>query len=158
MTPQDRVSELDLDARKNFIQQYQPDAKRLVRYIAWLEEKRKGSVMNRYAGEGAERASFHFPIYDSTLMSFVKEAKETRFITRNYQYVYNRNRIKDEKQEKEAVQKATLKDIEIMSGIFSKYVLGGMTKGFLWAQGVENGIFLEVLYKLRELMGINEQQ
>ena len=31
-----------------------------------------------------------------------------------------------------------------------------MTKSVLWMQGVENGIFVEVLYKLREILEINE--
>ena len=56
------------------------------------------------------------------------------------------------------IRKATLRDLEILSGILSRYVLGGMTKSVLWAQGVENGVFLEILYKLRELLEINGQQ
>lgn len=155
MVLQDQTQELDIDTRKNLIQKYQPDAKLLVRYISWLEEKRSSNVMNSYTGEGVEKTTFTFPVYDSTLLSFVKTAKGTQFITRNYQYVYNRNRIKNVAQEKKIIQSATLRDIELLSGIFSKYVLGGMTKGVLWAQAVENGVFLEVLYKLRELLEIN---
>ena len=153
---QDGTKELDLDARKNLIRQYQPDAKRLVRYISWFETKRGNDVMKNYEGNGGQGAAFTFPVYDSTLLSFFKVARETQFITRNYQYVYNRNRIKDIEQEKRAVKSATLREIGVLSGILSKYVLGGMTKSALWAQGVESGIFLEVLYKLREILEIND--
>ncbi len=110
--------------------------------------------MNSYAGEGVEKTSFTFPVYDATLLRFVKTAKGTVFITRNYQYVYSRNRIKGAEQEKKAVKSAELQNMELLSGIFSRYVLGGMTKGVLWAEAVENGIFLEVLYRLRELLEI----
>ena len=153
---QDGKRELDIDTRKNLIRQYQPDAKRLVRYISWLETKRGGDVMKSFEGDGVEKTAFTFPVYDSTLLSFIKTARETQFITRNYQYVYNRNRIKNTEQEKKAVRNASLRDIGLLSGILSRYVLGGMTKSVLWMQGVENGIFVEVLYKLREILEINE--
>lgn len=153
---QDGEKELDIDTRKNLIKQYQPDAKRLVRYISWLETKRGGDVMQSFEGEGVEKTAFTFPVYDSTLLSFIKTARETKFITRNYQYVYNRNRIRNGEQEKKMVRGASLRDIGLLSGILSRYVLGGMTKSVLWAQGVESGIFLEVLYRLRDLLEINE--
>lgn len=152
----DGTKELDMDARRNLIKQYQPDAKRLVRYISWLETKRSGGVMKSFEGEGVEKTAFTFPVYDSTLLSFIKTARETQFVTRNYQYVYTRNRIKNAEQEKKVIAGATLRDIGLLSGIFSRYVLGGMTKSVLWAQGVESGIFLEVLYRLREILEINE--
>ncbi len=153
---QDEAKELDIDTRKNLIKQYQPDAKRLVRYISWLEMKRGGDVMQSFEGEGVEKTAFTFPVYDSTLLGFVKAARETQFITRNYQYVYSRHRIRNAEQEKKLVKEASLRDIDLLSGILSKYVLGGMTKSVLWAQGVESGIFLEVLYRLRDLLEINE--
>lgn len=155
MVIQEKMKELDIDTRKKLIEEYQPDARLLVRYISWLEQKRGSDVMNSYEGEGVQKTSFTFPVYDSTLLNFVNTAKKTRFITRNYQYVYSRNRIKTSEQEKAIVRNATLRDMEILSGVLSKYVLGGMTKSVLWAQGVESGIFLEVLYKLRELLGVN---
>ncbi len=154
MLIQDNPHEADIDLRKNIIQQYQPDAKLLVRYIPWLEQKRGGKVMNSYEGEGVEKTSFTFPVYDSTLLAFVKTARGTGFMNRNYQYVYNRNRIRGVKQEIKAVREATLRDMELLSGILSRYVLGGMTKSILWPEAVENGVYLEVLYKLRELLQV----
>lgn len=158
MIIEDKTQELDVDTRKNLIQQYQPDARLLVRYISWLEQKGGGGVMNSYEGEGVEKTTFTFPVYDPVLLSFVKTAKTTRFMIRNYQYVYNRNRIKTPEQEKKIIRNASLRDMELLSGILSRYVLGGMTKGILWAQGVENGVFLEVLYKLQELLEIKGKQ
>ena len=156
MNIEDRTKELDINTRRNLIKQYQPDARRLARYISWLETKRGSDVMDSYKGEGVRKTAFTFPVYDATLLSFVKTARETRFVTRNHQYVYSRRRIKDTEQEKMELKNATLRDMELISGIFSRYILGGMTKSVLWAQGVENGIFLEVLYRLREILEIND--
>lgn len=156
MNIEDRTKELDINTRRNLIKQYQPDARRLARYISWLETKRGSDVMDSYKGEGVRKTAFTFPVYDATLLSFVKTARETQFVTRNYQYVYSRRRIKDTEQEKMELKNATLRDMELISGIFSRYILGGMTKSVLWAQGVENGIFLEVLYRLREILEIND--
>lgn len=151
------MEELDIDVRKNLIHKYRPDAKLLVRYISWLEEKRGSSVMSRYEGEGSEKTDFAVPVYDSTLLSFVKTAQKTQFMTKNYQYVYNRKRIRNAKQEIKLIKGASLRDIEMLSGILSRYVSGGMTKSVLWSQAVENGVFLEILYKLRELMETDRQ-
>ena len=156
MNIEDRTKELDINTRRNLIKQYQPDARRLARYISWLETKRGSDVMDSYKGEGVRKTAFTFPVYDATLLSFVKTARETRSVTRNYQNVYSRRRIKDTEQEKMELKNATLRDMELISGIFSRYILGGMTKSVLWAQGVENGIFLEVLYRLREILEIND--
>ena len=34
------------------------------------------------------------------------------------------------------------------------YVLGGMTKGMLWSEAVENGTFLKCLQKLKEVLNV----
>lgn len=147
--------DLDIDLRKNIIRRYRPDAELLASYIPWLEDKRGGSVMESYEGDGVEKTSFTFPVYDAALLGFIQTARKTCFMDRNYPYVYNRKRIRNAKQEQALIQNATLRDMETLSGILSKYVLGGMTKSSLWAQGVENGVFLELLRKLKELMEIH---
>ena len=85
MIIQDNPQEPDRNTRKNLIQRYRPDAERLVPYISWLEGKRGSRVMNSYEGEGVQKTSFTFPVYDATLLHFVKTAQETVFLTRNYQ-------------------------------------------------------------------------
>ena len=46
------------------------------------------------------------------------------------------------------------KDIELIYAIMAKYVLGGMTKGMLWSEAVENGTFLKCLQKLKEVLNV----
>ena len=49
------------------------------------------------------------------------------------------------------IENVTIKNVEILIGILSKYICGGMTKGWLWSQAVEEGIFLAILLKFKEL-------
>ena len=39
----------------------------------------------------------------------------------------------------------------------AKYVLGGMIRGNLWTDAIENGIFLEALLKIRELLEVHDR-
>ncbi len=144
--------DLELDVRRKIIMEYRPDVEKLMPYLSWMEERRGKAAMSSYEGEGAEKTSFTFPVYDSTLLGFIKTAQKTKFMNRNYQYVYSRRRIRTVKQEIDAIQNTTLRDMEVLSGIFSHYVMGGMTKGTLWSEAVENGVFAELLRKMRELV------
>ena len=43
----------------------------------------------------------------------------------------------------------------MLGDILSKYVLKGDVKGAIWAEGVQNGVYLALLLKLKELMEIS---
>ena len=85
-------------------------------------------------------------------MGLVKTAQQTGLMDRNYKYIYSRNRIRSEVDEHNVIAKATLKDLGVLCGILSHYVLGGMTKGSLWPEGVTNGVLLALLCKLKQLV------
>lgn len=131
---------------------YRPDVEMLVRYIPWLESKTGTNVSNMYKGEGIEEHSMSFPIYDSTLMSLVQDARRTNLLDRNYAYIYSRNRIKSAADEQKLISTATIREMDMLKGILSKYILGGMTKGRLWTEGVSNGSILKVLLKMKEIV------
>lgn len=138
--------------RQQMINEYRGEVEKYLKYIPWLQEKAGARVSSIYKGEGITAHSVAFPVYDATLMNFVKEMSKSKFMDKNYPYVYSRNWIRSIEDEKRMIQKATIRDIGILSGILSKYVLGGMTKGTLWSKAVEEGIFLEVLLKLKEVV------
>ena len=46
---------------------------------------------------------------------------------------------------------AEIRDMEDLAGILSKYILTGMTKGTVWAEGVANGVLYNVIWKMDEL-------
>lgn len=131
---------------------YKQDAIKLFRYLTWLESKSGQSACSMYGGEGIATNSVSFPVYDGTLLNFVKEAEKTCFMERNYLYVYSRNSLKNSKDELRLIEKATIRDMDKMAGILSYYVMGGRTKASRWSEGVSNGVYLALLNKMKELI------
>ena len=85
-------------------------------------------------------------------MSFIKEAKNTGLMNRNYVYTYSRNHLRTVQDEQSFIDKATIRNMRELSDILSKYVLLGMTKSVVWREGVENRIFLNVITKMKDLV------
>lgn len=139
----------DIKGTEEIINTYREDVAKLSRYIPWLETKSGSDVVSSYR---AEQSTFSFPVYDGTLMSFVKEAQATKLMNRNYRYTYSRNHIKAAKDELGIIRTASIKEFGVLCDILSKYVLGGMTRAQVWREGIENRIFLEALVKLKELI------
>lgn len=131
---------------------YRPDVERLVKYIPWLESKAGTNISSIYRGEGIAEHSLAFPVYDGTLMGLVQDARRTALLDRNYAYVYSRNRIKTVAEEQRLIERATIRDMDALKGVLSKYILGGMTKGSVWSEGVANGSVLKVLLKMKEIL------
>ena len=142
----------DLDNRRKIIEQYKPDVQLLIRYIPWLEQKKDEQVVKEYGRE--EETVLTFPVYDSTLLALVKTAQKTCFMNRNYRYIYTRYGIHSVAKEIELIEHATLREMDLLGGILSRYVMSGMTKGSVWPEAVQNGVFLALLKKLQELVDI----
>lgn len=131
---------------------YRTDVELLIKYLPWLEVKAGDNISSMYSGEGIEENSMSFPIYDSTLLSMVQDIKKTNLLDRNYAYIYSRNHIKNATDEQKLIEKATIREIDILKGILSKYILGGMTKGRIWTEGIKNGSILKVVLKMKEII------
>jgi hypothetical protein len=84
------------------------------------------------------------------LLGFVKEVQRTNLLDRNYRYIYSRNRIVTQKDELRAISNSDITRMDILKGILSKYVMGGMTKGRMWTEAVQNRIFLNIVRKMKE--------
>ena len=137
---------------------YRSDIEKLIAYLPWLEEKSgKSKVSDIYNGDGLDEHSISFPVYEGTLLRFVKDAENTQFMDRNYVYVISRNRLKSAEEEVEFVKKQTMLKMDNIGGILSKYVMGGRTKARLWSEAVDKGVFLAVVTRLKELyeIGLN---
>lgn len=137
---------------------YKSDVGRLTSFIPWLESHKGDQTAEIYKGGGLEETSITFPVYDSTLMSFVKTAQASTLMNRNYMYVYSRNRIRSVKDERRFIQRATIKEMGDLWAILSRYILKGMTKATLWSEGVKNGIFLELVLKMKEILSFWDKQ
>ncbi len=142
----------DIEYRRQIVSTYKPDVEKLIRYLPWLEEKAAAGsgVAEMFGDNGIREHSITFPVYDSTLMSFIKEVQRTELLDRNYPYIYSRHRIRTLQDELRAISRADIKEMDVLKGILSKYVLGGMTKGRLWTEAVTNRIFLNVIRRMKE--------
>ena len=135
---------------EDIVSRYRPELDKIVPYLNWLKDNASNEVAQSY--NNSELKSMPFPIYDATLLSFVKAAQNTALIDRNYVYVYSRHRISSAKDELTLIQDAQITDIDDLAGILSKYILTGMTKGTVWAEGVRNGVLYNVVKKMDELV------
>ncbi len=140
--------------RQEIIRKYRSAMGDLFRYIPWLEEKVGTKTVHNYDGDNRPDKSVPVPVYDSTLLSFVKEMQKTGLVNRNYVYVYSHYGVKDIEDELRVIEKAKLSEIDAVLGIMGKYVIGGMTRGALWSEGVQNGIFLCGLKQIKALLDI----
>lgn len=138
---------------------YRPDVERLMKYILWLETKvGTNTASSIYSGQGIAQRSITFPVYDSALMGLVQEARKTNLLDRNYAYVYTRNKIRSVREEQAYIEKATIRQMDGLRGILSKYILGGLTKGTVWTEGVANGSILKTLVKMKEILDYWERR
>ena len=142
----------DVEYIKELIAQYRADIAPLLKYLPWLREATFASTVTMYRGQDAGEGTLSFPVYDSTLMSFIKVATDSPLMDRNYPYVYTRKRITNPEQERDIIVACDYKSWDVLKGIFSRYVLGGRTKGMLWSQGVSEQIFCLVLEKMEEIV------
>lgn len=140
----------DIEYRRRVVSDYRPDVERLVRYLPWLEEKAGRTVSENFEGSGIGEHSIPFPVYDSTLLGFIKEVQQTKLLDRNYVYIYSRHKIRTAEDEFKAISRADITQMDVLKGILSKYVMGGMTKGRMWTDAVQNRIFLKVVQKMKE--------
>lgn len=143
-------------SREEIILLYQDDTMKLLKYVSWLEKMTGQNTSDFYKGEGLEETSMAVPVYDSTLLSFVREAKNTEFMNRNYVYTFSQYRLQTPKDELAMIESCTLQDVKILGDILSKYVLKGEVRGAYWSEGVKSGVFLALLRKLKELLEIRK--
>lgn len=140
--------------REQIIEEYRDDVVKLIKYLPWLSKKSGKDVSTMYTGD-EEKPLIPIPVYDSTLLAFIKDAEKTKFVDRNYPYVYSRNNIKSHDDELRLIRSAKITDLKILKGILSKYILGGRTKAALWSEGVEAGIYVALLDSLNRLFFSN---
>lgn len=146
--------EIENTYRQELIKKYRRAVGNIFRYLPWLEEKSGNNMVRHYQGNNMPKKSIVIPVYDSTLLGFVKDMNATGLMDRNYVYTFSRNRIRTEQDELGMISRAELKNIEVIFDIMAKYVLGGMTKAVLWPKGVENGVFYSGVKRLKEILEV----
>lgn len=149
--------EQDLEYRRSLMESYKKKIEPLFRYVTWLEAKQGQKVSSTYTGDDKGNRTMAFPVYDSTLLGFVKEVQRSGLTDRNYVYQYRHYRMETPAEELAEINNVTIKNVELLTGVLSKYVCEGMTKGRMWSLAVEEGIFLAILLKFKELFDLWDQ-
>ncbi|HAL02135.1 MAG TPA: hypothetical protein DCP07_02150 [Lachnospiraceae bacterium] len=132
------------------VNKYKEDVVKLCKYLNYLEVKQGEKMYRNY--ENQETPTMKFPVYDSTLLSFIKVAQTTKFINKNYVYTLSRKKLKTPEDEIKFIKSAQIMDMQALGDILSKYVLKGMTKGTLWSEGVSSGVFYYLVKQMKELI------
>lgn len=131
---------------------YRGDIEALMKYLPWLESKNKKNLSSTYTPREGGENSLRVPVYDSTLLAFIKTAQKTQFIDRNYVYLYHRKRLNTAADELKLIKGTQMMEIENLGAILSKYVLQGMSKSTVWNEGISNGVFYAIVSKMKELL------
>ena len=134
------------------IQKYQKDVEILAKYLSWLENNTGQKLSSNYEPEESQGRSLKVPVYDATLLNFIKTAQKTSFMNRNYVYTYSRKRLKNAQDELALIEATQIMDMQVLGDILSYYVMKGMTKSTVWTDGMQNGVLYHVVKKMKELI------
>lgn len=136
------------------IDKYRSDIERLVRYLPWLESKNRQDISSSYLpdAENASANAFHVPVYDSTLLSFIRTIQETKFLDRNYIYIYRQKKIHTPADELKMIEETQIMEIENLGAVLSNYAIRGMAKSTVWNEGVSNGVFFATVSRMKRLL------
>jgi len=144
--------EQNAEYRQQLIAQYKENSMPLLKYLPWFTQNSGKAASSVYSTEDSGEQTLSFPVYNGTVMSFVKEAAKNPMMDKNYRYVYSRNHITTHADELRLIKQADWKQWNVLMGILSYYVLGGRTKGVLWNEAVKEDIFLCVLQRMKEII------
>lgn len=136
---------------REIVDEYKDIVMELSKYIGWLESKMGQSTMSNFVPQNTG-ITLSIPRYDTMLINLVRTLEGSGRMNRNYPYVYRNNRIYNVEDEISMIHRATINDMEILFGILSKYIITGRVKARVWNEGVENGVYLECISKLKELI------
>lgn len=150
--------EQDAGMHEKIIREYHEAAEPLFRYWPWLEQHAGETGVKLFTEQGIAEHSLSFPVYDPTLMEFIRDAGQSSLMDRNYPYVYSRNGLRDHADERALISKAGAKDWDQLRGILSRYVLGGRVKAELWSEGVKACTYLLVLKRMKQIAEELEQE
>ena len=137
--------------REKIIKEYHDSVEPLLAYLPWLEQHSGETMRALYGEQGISEHSLSFPVYDATLLRFVKEVGKGSLMDRNYRYVYSRNHLTSHEDEMALIEKTSWRSWDQLKGILSWYVLGGRVKASLWSEGVKANIYLCVLRKMKAI-------
>lgn len=147
----DNNSKEELTQGQEYCLKYREEIMKLMKYVPWLESVSGNDVAKNYDGS-LGKSDVSFPVYDATLMTFVKELQKSIFMDKNYPYAYTKRHIRTPEDEVRCIEKATINDVDLFKGVLTKYTMEGMRKSTRWAEAVERQLYLKVINKMYEIL------
>lgn len=145
------TSNEEITAGQAYCLEYREEIMKLMKYVPWLESVGSDDVAKKYDGS-LGKSDISFPVYDSTLMTFVKELQKSVFMDKNYPYAYTRRHIRTPEDEVRCIENAGINDMDLFKGVLTKYTMEGMRKANMWAEAVERKLYLKVINKMYEIL------
>lgn len=142
---------MEKDLKEQVRSEYREEVEKYIKYIPWLQQRAGAKALSIYNGEGIGEHSVRFPVYDGATLNFVKELSNSKFMDRNYPYVYSRNRIRtvqDEKDDQEGGDKGYGDSLRYPFQICT----GRNDKRSFMGSGSRGRHFLEILLRMKEIM------
>jgi len=149
----EKASEKDKAYQLSLIAKYREPLEPYFRYMPWFLERKNKNLEKFYDGDEIS-GTFSFPVYESTLLNFVQGIQTTGLIDRNYPYLYSKYGLHSTDEELALIERCGLAEVADILAVVSKYVLGGMTKGRMWNEAVEYGIFYHALARIRDILNV----
>lgn len=145
------MADVTENSPQDIVNRYRGMVETLSKYLKWFKENDSRAVDQNYNGSNMD-STIIFPVYDSTVLSFVKDAQASGLMDRNYVYLYSRKNLKTWKDELEYISNVDIMHLDDINRIISKYVLGGQVKAGMWSEAVQHGIFEHAVRKMQELI------
>ncbi|MBP5564120.1 MAG: hypothetical protein J6X45_00170 [Lachnospiraceae bacterium] len=143
--------ESEKKSTKEIVDEYKDCVTEIAKYLPWLESKKDADMVSQYK-PGDSDGTLAIPVFDPTLLQFIKLLEKSGRMDKNYDYVYKRYRIYSEEDEISLIHRAQITDMGMLFAVLSKYVIRGRTKSEFWKKGVSNGAFCEAVKKMKELI------
>lgn len=145
------MADVTENSPQDIVNRYRGMVETLSKYLRWFKENENKAVDQSYSGSNMDK-TMPFPVYDSTVLSFVKDAQATGLMDRNYVYLYSRKNLQTWKDELEYIANADIMQLDDVNRILSKYVLGGQVKAGMWSEAVQRGIFEHAVSRMKEVI------
>ncbi|HBW37723.1 DUF6508 domain-containing protein [Desulfosporosinus sp. BICA1-9] len=124
---------------------------KLLEYISYFEDESLDLYMSHRPSETNDGVlEMDYPIYDEKLHSFIKDVYDSDLLINNYFDYLEKNQI-DTGKINIYIAEA---DIQLLRAILTHSVRGERFCDGFWGQVIKEKIFLNVLYRLRELSGL----
>ena len=101
--------------REQLLESYKQAVRPLLPYLPWLEQSAGKKASSLYSGQDIGVNSVSFPVYDGTLLNFVREAGKSPLMDRNYAYIYTRHRIRTHQDERNMILRVSVPMVWIVS-------------------------------------------